>query len=54
VLFTVQFCLGVANIYYFLPLPVAVAHNFGGASLFALTFSLIYIVFSDRGRLNEL
>ncbi len=54
VLFTMQFCLGVANIYYFLPLPVAVAHNFGGASLFALTFSLIYIVFSDRGRLNEL
>ena len=54
VLFTIQFCLGVANIYYFLPLPVAVAHNFGGACLFAITFSLIYIVFSNRGRLNAL
>ena len=53
ILFTVQFCLGVANIYYFLPLPVAVAHNFGGASLFALTLSLIYVVFSKRGRLDE-
>ena len=53
VFFTLQFCLGVANIYYFLPLPVAVAHNFGGASLFALTLSLIYVVFSKRGRLNE-
>jgi cytochrome c oxidase assembly protein subunit 15 len=53
VLFAVQFCLGVANIYYLLPLPVAVAHNFGGASLFVLTLCLNYVVFSNRGRLNE-
>lgn len=53
VLFFVQFCLGLANIYYFLPLPVAVAHNFGGACLFGLTLCLNYVVFSNRGRLNE-
>jgi len=53
VVFVVQFCLGVANIYYFLPLSVAVAHNFGGASLFVLTVCLNYVVFSSRGRLNE-
>ena len=53
VLFFVQFCLGLANIYYFLPLAVAVAHNFGGACLFVLTVSLNYLVFSNRGRLNE-
>jgi len=52
-LFFVQFCLGLANIYYFLPLAVAVAHNFGGACLFVLTLSLNYLVFSNRGRLNE-
>jgi heme A synthase len=53
VLFFVQFCLGLANIYYFLPLAVAVANNFGGACLFILTVSLNYLVFSNRGRLNE-
>jgi cytochrome c oxidase assembly protein subunit 15 len=53
VLFIVQFLLGMANIYYLLPLPVAVAHNFGGASLFVLTLCLNYVVFSNRGRLNE-
>ena len=53
VLFFVQFCLGLANIYYFLPLAVAVAHNFGGACLFVLTVSFNYLVFSNRGRLNE-
>jgi len=51
--FFVQFCLGLANIYYFLPLTVAVAHNFGGACLFVLTLSLNYVVFSNRGRINE-
>lgn len=50
VVFFVQFCLGLANIYYFLPLPVAVAHNFGGACLFVLSISLNYVVFSNRGR----
>ena len=53
VVFFVQFCLGLANIYYLLPLDVAVAHNFGGACLFVLTVSLNYVVFSSRGRLNE-
>jgi cytochrome c oxidase assembly protein subunit 15 len=53
VLFVVQFFLGIANIYYLLPLPVAVAHNFGGASLFVLALCLNYVVFSNRGRLNE-
>ena len=53
VVFFVQFCLGLANIYYLLPLDVAVAHNFGGACLFVLTVSLNYVVFSRRGRLNE-
>lgn len=51
--FIVQFCLGLANIYYFLPLAVAVGHNFFGACLFVLTVSLYYLVFSKRGRLNE-
>jgi len=51
--FFVQFCLGLANIYYFLPLAVAVAHNFGGACLFVLTLSLNYVVYSKRGRPNE-
>ncbi|MDC9719262.1 MAG: COX15/CtaA family protein [Gammaproteobacteria bacterium] len=53
VLFVIQFCLGLANIYYLLPLPIAVAHNLGGASLFVMTVCLNYLAFSSRGRLNE-
>jgi cytochrome c oxidase assembly protein subunit 15 len=49
----VQFTLGLANVYFFLPLPVAVAHNLGGACLFVLTMSLNYLVFSSRGKLDE-
>lgn len=52
-LFLVQFSLGLANIYFLLPLPVAVAHNLGGACLFVLTVSLNYLVFSSRGKLDE-
>jgi cytochrome c oxidase assembly protein subunit 15 len=52
-LFLVQFTLGLANVYFFLPLPVAVAHNLGGACLFVLTMSLNYLVFSSRGKLDE-
>ncbi|HCH32390.1 MAG TPA: cytochrome B [Oceanospirillaceae bacterium] len=53
VLFMLQFALGLANIFYLLPLPVAVAHNFGGACLFVLAVSLNYVAHSGRGQLDE-
>lgn len=49
-LFSIQFCLGLANVYWHLPLPVAVAHNFGGALLFVSMILLNYLVFSRRTR----
>ena len=47
-LFGVQFCLGLANVYWHLPLPVAVAHNFVGALLFVMVILLNYLLFSRR------
>lgn len=52
-LITLQFALGLANIYFYLPLPVAVAHNFGAACLFLLMLSLIYLTQSCRRPINE-
>ena len=49
-LFSIQFCLGLANVYCHLPLPVAVAHNFGGALLFVSMILLNYLEFSRRTR----
>lgn len=46
--FIIQFCLGLANVYFYLPLPVAVAHNFVGACLFVTMVCLNYILFSSR------
>ncbi|PIP80189.1 MAG: hypothetical protein COW84_06550 [Gammaproteobacteria bacterium CG22_combo_CG10-13_8_21_14_all_40_8] len=41
----IQFCLGVSNIVFHLPLEVAVAHNGGGAVLFASLVSLNILLF---------
>jgi cytochrome c oxidase assembly protein subunit 15 len=49
-LFSTQFVLGLANIYWHLPLPVAVAHNFGGACLFVTMISINYFLFSRRSK----
>ncbi len=49
-LFSLQFCLGLANVYWNLPLPVAVAHNFVGALLFIAMVLLNYLMFSRRTR----
>ena len=49
-LFSLQFCLGLANVYWHLPLPVAVAHNFVGALLFVIVILLNYLLFSRRAR----
>lgn len=38
-----QFLLGVANVMYLLPLPIAVAHNGVAALLMATLFSLLYL-----------
>ena len=46
--FVIQFCLGLANVYWYLPLPVAVAHNFVGACLFVTMVCLNYLLFSRR------
>ena len=52
VLFAIQFALGLANVYWHLPLPVAVAHNFGGACLFITMIGLNYVLFSRRSRVS--
>jgi cytochrome c oxidase assembly protein subunit 15 len=52
VLFAIQFLLGLANVYWHLPLPVAVAHNFGGACLFVTMMCLNYFLFSSRSRVS--
>ena len=51
-LFSIQFGLGLANVYWHLPLPVAVAHNFGGACLFVNMMVLNYILFSRRTKVS--
>ncbi|CAM2827668.1 COX15/CtaA family protein [Legionella worsleiensis] len=47
VLVTVQFCLGVLNVLYLLPLSVAVAHNGVAALLLATVFNLLH--FTRKG-----
>jgi cytochrome c oxidase assembly protein subunit 15 len=42
VLLVVQVCLGLSNVFWSLPLPVAVAHNAGGALLLLALISLNY------------
>lgn len=47
-LLCLQLCLGVANVLYLLPLPVAVAHNAVAALLLATLFSLLHM--TQKGR----
>lgn len=42
VLLLVQFCLGLSNVVFHLPLPVAVLHNLGAALLLALLVRISY------------
>ena len=51
--FIVQFGLGLANIFWSLPLAVAVAHNFVGALLFMVMMIITYVLFSKRTRVNQ-
>jgi heme a synthase len=44
VLIAIQFTLGILNVVYLLPLPVAVAHNGIAAIILALTFSMLHFV----------
>ncbi|MDR0780482.1 MAG: COX15/CtaA family protein, partial [Pseudomonadales bacterium] len=41
-LLVVQVCLGLSNVHWTLPLPIAVAHNAGGALLLLALVSLNY------------
>ncbi|MEL0081947.1 MAG: COX15/CtaA family protein [Gammaproteobacteria bacterium] len=43
----VQFSLGLANIWFYLPLPVAVAHNGVAALLLLSVITLVYLAFSE-------
>ncbi len=47
-LMTVQLCLGIANVYFIFPLPVAVAHNLGGALLLVTMAVLAVGTFAAR------
>ena len=39
---TLQWLLGLSNVYFSLPIGVAVAHNGGAALLLALTLTLLF------------
>ncbi|KTD14961.1 COX15/CtaA family protein [Legionella israelensis] len=49
VLVLIQFTLGVMNVIYLLPLPVAVAHNGVAALLLATLFTMLHLTKSRRG-----
>lgn len=46
-LLSVQFCLGIINVTYYLPLAVAVAHNAVGALLLAAIVTLTFTLFNQ-------
>ena len=48
VMLLVQWGLGLSNIWFSLPLPVAVAHNGGGAALLGLTVVLNFVAVRAR------
>ncbi len=52
IVFAVQFGLGLGNIYWSLPLHVAVAHNFVGALLMVTMVLLNYLLMSSRTRVS--
>ncbi|MDR2212350.1 MAG: COX15/CtaA family protein [Pseudomonadales bacterium] len=47
-LLAIQLCLGLSNVHWSLPLPVAVAHNAGGALLLLSLVSLNYRLYKSR------
>lgn len=46
-----QFCLGLANVWFYLPLPVAVAHNGVAALLLMSVVTVNYLAFTNTQRL---
>jgi len=50
VLLVAQLSLGISNVVFYLPLPVAVAHNAGAALLLLSVLALIYVLRSPRVR----
>ncbi len=50
----VQFCLGLANVWFFLPLPVAVAHNGVAALLLMSVVTVNYLAFTKSKHLPAL
>ena len=45
---TLQVTLGISNVLYIIPLPVAVAHNAGGALLLLTLVTLTFYIYTMR------